>query len=187
MLGNKYNTVRASYDQNFYKQMCSLGFAYAYDNMASGVYQVNEFDLVYGHTIRLQEHYFIRLGVQASLFANYLNAGKLTFGDQYDPYTNQILPNSLENLDMSSRTFVDFSFGASFIIENTFTIGASIYHIGEPENGFVRAEDNVVELDNLSKSPSQSVRPSVSVQCERVHSLSTLLGTPVHLLIHAGI
>ena len=27
-LGNRYHTARVSYDQNFYKQMCSLGFAY---------------------------------------------------------------------------------------------------------------------------------------------------------------
>ena len=70
-LGNKYHTVRASYDQNFYKQMCSVGVAYSYDNMAAGTYQVNEFDVVYCHTFRLKEHFCIRLGVQGTVFANF--------------------------------------------------------------------------------------------------------------------
>jgi type IX secretion system PorP/SprF family membrane protein len=141
-LGNNYHTIRASYDQNFYKQMSSFGAAFSHDNMANGVYRINEVDLIYGHTVRLDEFYFLRLGVQASVFANYLDWGKLTFGDQYDPYLREILPNSVENSDMESRVFMDFSFGATFVITNLLTVGASVYHIGEPDNGFARKEDN---------------------------------------------
>ena len=143
-LGNKYHTVRASYDQNFYKQMCSVGFAYTYDNMAAGTYQINEFDLVYAHTIRLKDHYFIRLGVQAALFANFLG-GDLVFEDQYDPYYREVSGETLENLESDSRVFADFSAGGAFVIENMLTFGVSIYHIGEPKNGFLDKPDNVLE------------------------------------------
>ena len=143
-LGNKYHTVRASYDQNFYKQMCSAGFAYTYDNMAAGAYQSNEFDLVYAHTIRLKDHYFIRLGVQATLFANFLG-DNLIFGDEWDPLTRKVGIQTKENITNDSRVLADFSAGGAFVIENMLTFGVGIYHIGEPKNGFLDKTDNVLE------------------------------------------
>ena len=53
-LGNKYNTLRASYDQNFYKRMCSAGLSYALDSYAGGIYRTNEIGLVYAHTFQLK-------------------------------------------------------------------------------------------------------------------------------------
>ncbi len=145
MLGNNYHTARISYDQNFYKQMCSIGVAYAYDNMANGIYQTNEFSLVYAHTIRLKEFYFIRLGLQGSMFMNYLGQNKLTFGDQYDPATRAPLPNTIEAIETDHRSFFDFSFGGSFIIENLLSVGGAVYHIAEPNNGFSKLEDNTLK------------------------------------------
>ena len=140
-LGNRYHTVRASYDQNIFKQMSSIGVAYAYDNMAN-IYQTNEFDLVYSHTFRLQESVFVRLGLQAALYANYLNWNNLVFEDQYDRNTRQILPNSIEDFETSSRVFPDFTFGACFVIENKFSFGASVCHMAEPDNGFAKLENH---------------------------------------------
>ncbi|MBE6329968.1 MAG: PorP/SprF family type IX secretion system membrane protein [Paludibacteraceae bacterium] len=143
-LGNKYHTVRASYDQNFYKQMCSVGVAYSYDNMAAGTYQVNEFDVVYCHTFRLKEHFFIRLGVQGTVFANF-RGGDLTFEDQYDPFYRDAVHNTMENLGSDSRVYPDFSVGGAFVIDNKLTLGVSVYHIGEPKNGFMDKPNNVLE------------------------------------------
>lgn len=144
-LGNNYHTFRASYDQNFYKRMSSLGVAYAYDNMASGVYNTNEISLVYAHTIKLRDFYFIRLGLQASMFINQLGWDKVKYGDQYDPNTRKPTLETLEQFDNDSRTFFDFSAGASFIIENKLTVGGAVYHLAEPSNGFVELEENVLK------------------------------------------
>ncbi len=141
-LGNAYRTVRASYDQNVYKQMSSIGVAYSYDNMANGIYKTNEFDLVYSHTFRVRESMFVRLGLQAALFANYLDWGNFTFEDQYDTYTKKILPNSIEDLETDNRLFPDFTFGACFVIENKLSLGVSVCHMAEPYNGFAKLEDN---------------------------------------------
>lgn len=143
-LGNQFHTVRASYDQNFYKQMCSAGFAYTYDNMGKGAYQSHEFDLLYAHTIRLKDHYFIRLGVQATLFANFMGDG-FEFGDMYNPSTRIVDHETSETLLTDSRVLVDFSAGGSFVIENKLTIGAAVYHIGEPKNGFMDKQENTLE------------------------------------------
>lgn len=141
-LGNRYHTARISYDQNFYKQMCSLGFSYTYDNMADGIFQTNELALVYAHNIRLHEGYYIRLGVQASCFLNYFGYSNLVFEDQYNSYNNTINPISLEKLENDSRYFPDFSVGAAFVIDNCFSFGFSANHLGEPENGFVAKKQN---------------------------------------------
>lgn len=141
-LANNYNTVRVSYDQPFYKRMCSLGVAYAYDNHASGVYVVNEFSLVYAHTLELTENAFLRLGLQGTMYANSFGYDKLQYGDQYDAATNNAAGSSIEDFDNLNRQVFDFSFGAAFNIPNTFTIGGAIYHIAEPDNGFVEKSDN---------------------------------------------
>lgn len=143
-LGNNYHTFRASYDQNFYKQMCSVGFAYAYDNMASSVYSVNELSLAYAHTMKLQDEMFLRLGLQATVFINQFGWDRIKYGDQYDRNTRKPTLETLENFDNDSRAFFDFSAGAAYVIQNRLTVGASVYHIAEPSNGFVELEENIL-------------------------------------------
>jgi type IX secretion system PorP/SprF family membrane protein len=128
-LDNKYTTTRLSFDQNFYKQMSSVGVSFMRDNQAD-VYKVNEIAAVYSHNIRLQDEYFLRLGVQVSLFMNYVD-DNLTFDDQY-----HFPPGSSGEIETNSCNFLDFSFGTAFVIENKLTVGGAVYHIGEPNDGF---------------------------------------------------
>ena len=139
MLDNAYHTLRVSYDQNVYKHMSSIGVAYTYDNMAHGVFQTNQLDVVYSHTIRLTRdlRHFMRLGVQASLLSNRVNFDKLTFGDQYYAANGTIMPSSIESFDSDNRTFFDFSVGASYVFEGILNVGFSVYHVSHPDNGFV--------------------------------------------------
>lgn len=143
-LGNNYHTFRASYDQNFYKQMCSLGFSYSYDNMASSVYSVNEVSLVYAHTLKLADEMFLRLGLQGTMFINQFGWDKIKYEDQYDQNTRLPSLETLEEFDNDSRTFFDVSAGAAFVIPNRLTLGASVFHIAEPSNGFVELDQNVL-------------------------------------------
>ena len=136
MLSNNYHTVRVSYDQNVYKQMCSVGASYSYDQHSS-VFGVHQFDAVYAHTFRLADKHFIRLGLQASCFLNQLHADGLTFGDQYDPTTGSMLPSSAEQWENQSKAFFDFSVGASYVFEHKLMVGFAVYHLAEPDNGFV--------------------------------------------------
>lgn len=140
-LGNHYHTVRASYDQSF-KKVCSVGFAYSYDNMASGVFDINEFSLVYAHKIIVKEGISFRLGLQGTLYLNRLGWDKILYGDQYDENSRKPTLGTLENFDNDMHTFFDVSVGASYIIENKLTLGAALYHIAEPSNGFTDVKDN---------------------------------------------
>ncbi|MBP7780898.1 MAG: PorP/SprF family type IX secretion system membrane protein [Paludibacteraceae bacterium] len=133
-LDNKYTTTRLSFDQNFYKQMSSVGVSFMRDNQAD-VYKVNEIAAVYSHNIRLQDEYFLRLGVQVSLFMNYVD-DNLTFDDQYPYIKKGVAPESSGEIETNSCNFLDFSFGTAFVIENKLTVGGAVYHIGEPNDGF---------------------------------------------------
>ncbi len=134
-LVNAYHTVRLSYDQNVYKQMCSVGAAYSYDQH-SVVFGSHEFDVVYAHTFRCAEKHFIRLGLQGSFFLHQYDPTKVTFGDQFDPYTGNTLPTTAEGATITQTNYFDFSVGASYVFENHLTVGFSVYHIAEPFNGF---------------------------------------------------
>lgn len=135
-LGNNYHTVRVSYDQNVYKQMCSVGAAYSYDQM-SPVFGSHEFDVVYAHTFRCAEKHFIRLGLQGTFFLHQFNPGSLSFGDQWDHATGIIFPSTVEPFEARNKTLFDFSVGASYVFEHKLMVGFSVYHLSEPDNGFV--------------------------------------------------
>ena len=140
-LSNKYNTLRITYDQPIYKQMCNIGVSYTRDNEA-GIINHNEFAATYSQNIRLQDEYFVRLGVTFSFFNNHLDTD-LTFDDQYvRPGT--LLPSSIDDVSETNVNFVDFSFGAAFVMENKLTVGAALYHIGEPNNGFDDLESSTL-------------------------------------------
>lgn len=136
MLSNNYHTVRVSYDQNVYKQMCSVGASYSYDQHSS-VFGVHQFDAVYAHTFRLVDKHFIRLGLQATCFLNQFRADGLTFGDQYDAATGNMLPSSAEGWENQSKSYFDFSVGVSYVYEHKLMVGFAVYHLAEPDNGFV--------------------------------------------------
>ncbi|MBQ4035202.1 MAG: PorP/SprF family type IX secretion system membrane protein [Paludibacteraceae bacterium] len=133
-LDNHYTTTRISYDQNFYKQMASAGISFTRDNEAN-VIKKNEIAAVYSHNIRLEDEYFIRLGLQMALNLNYADASDLTFDDSYAGEGKPELPTN-DKLAEAHCNFVDFSFGAAFVWENKLTVGGSVYHIGQPNDGF---------------------------------------------------
>lgn len=139
-LENKYTTMRLSYDQPIYKQMSSVGVAFVRDNQA-GIFKDNEIAATYSHNIRLQDEYFVRLGVTFSFFTNHLDTD-LAFDDQYIGPNRELLPSTIDEVASSSVNFLDFSFGAAFVMENKLTVGASVFHIGEPNNGFDDEEAN---------------------------------------------
>ncbi len=138
MLSNHYHTVRASWDQNVYKHMCSVGVAYTYDNMADGAFQSHEIDAVYGHTIRLtrDEKHFLRLGVQATLFANFADYSKMVFTDQLSPYDGSVYSRTVENFESDSRYVPDFSAGINYLYEHKLNVGFAVYHLAQPDYGF---------------------------------------------------
>lgn len=133
-LDNHYNTTRLSFDMPFYKHVSSLGVSYVRDNLANVFYD-NQFSAIYSHNIRLEDDYYIRLGVQVSFVMDYLD-GDLTLRDMMDDKGQTIAGESIDPSAQNHLSYADFSFGGAFVIENMLTVGASVYHIGEPNNGF---------------------------------------------------
>lgn len=143
-LGNRYHTIRSSFDMSFHQQACNVGFAYSFDNMAGGVFNQNEFDFVYAQRLLLKEGMTIRLGVMGSFFLNRLGWDKIKYGDQYDDNSKRPTLETMEDFENDTRSFFDVSVGASFNIENKLTLGAALYHIAEPNNGFNDLKENTL-------------------------------------------
>lgn len=141
-LGNRYHTVRLSYDQNFYKRICSFGAFYTMDDMANGSVRTNELGVTYSHAIKLIDNHIIRLGLQFSCFYNHYG-NDFEFGDQYDNGSGKILPNSSETDYEDAYAFIaDFAVGAAYVFENHLTLGVSAYHITTPDNGIAEREND---------------------------------------------
>lgn len=144
-LGNKYHTIRASYDQNFFKRKCCLGVSYSMDNQAAGIYVTHDFAGTYAHCFQLSDGYYLRLGVQCSFLLNKFDYEGLSFEDQYDYGTNSIKGGSTENFDNVGKTkCADFNAGVDFNIENKLNVGVAMFHTSEPDNGFINKEENVL-------------------------------------------
>lgn len=136
-LGNRYHTVRLSYDQNFYKRICSFGAFYTMDDMANGSVRTNELGACYSHSIRIKDGHIIRLGLQASAFYNHYG-DNFEFGDQYDNGSGKVLPNSSETISGDEYAFfADFATGAAYVFENHLTLGVAAYHITNPQHGII--------------------------------------------------
>lgn len=143
-LDNGFSTVRISYDQNIYKRMCSFGAYFIRDNKGQSDIVTNEFGLGYGHTMRLAEdwgtEYFLRLGLTGSVFYNEFGPDHV-FGDQYWDVSGRGDGQTAEEFANNSTTFLDFGFGAAFVVSNMLTVGASVMHIGQPFSGIVEEQD----------------------------------------------
>ncbi|MCQ2198977.1 MAG: PorP/SprF family type IX secretion system membrane protein [Paludibacteraceae bacterium] len=138
-LKNEYRTFRASYDQNFFKLVSSIGAHYVYDGQAKD-FKSHEIGVTYAHNVRVVDGHYVRLGLTAAMFVKKLGED-IVFGDQWQ--NGSIADNSLEQDNMQdTQVFPDFSFGAQYVWENRLSAGAAIYHIAAPTYGFVDDDAN---------------------------------------------
>jgi type IX secretion system PorP/SprF family membrane protein len=94
--------------------------------------------LQYSYEISITKDIGFRPAVQVGLFNRDINFGKLTFGDQFDKVTGEvILPATAEQFNSySSRTFADISFGGVIFTKKAW-LGVSAWHLTEPNQSLV--------------------------------------------------
>lgn len=73
--------------------------------------------LQYSYEIQLSKNLGFRPGAQVALYNRDINFNRLTFGDQFDPATGEIIsPQTAEQFRTNfSKTFVDLSMGGVFL------------------------------------------------------------------------
>jgi type IX secretion system PorP/SprF family membrane protein len=98
--------------------------------------------LQYSYELYITKNLGFRPGVQVALFNRDINFDKLTFGDQYDPTTGEIIsPQTAEQFRTNfSKTFVDLSLGGVFFTKVAY-LGIAAFHLNQPNQSIID-EDN---------------------------------------------
>jgi type IX secretion system PorP/SprF family membrane protein len=102
--------------------------------------------LQYSYELQLTDYLGFRPGAQVSIFNRDINFGKLTFGDQFDQQTGELIDQqSAETFRTNtSKTFVDLSFGGVFFTKNAW-LGVSAWHLTKPNQSLI-GEDSPLPI-----------------------------------------
>jgi type IX secretion system PorP/SprF family membrane protein len=96
----------------------------------------------YAYQLRLMEGLSFRPGFQAAIYNRSVNFGKLTFGDQFDPNTGDIINPTNEALNGQNKFFPDISMGGLFYTPNAW-LGVAAHHITQPNQSVVGGNDKL--------------------------------------------
>lgn len=94
--------------------------------------------LQYSYELQFSKNLGFRPGAQVSLYNRDINFNKLTFGDQFDPTTGQIIsPSTAEQFVTNfSKTFVDLSLGGVFFTKTAW-LGIAAFHLNQPNQSII--------------------------------------------------
>ena len=91
--------------------------------------------LQYAYQLYLTDWLTFRPGFQAAFYNRNVNFSDLTFGDQFDPNTGEIINPTGETLGNLSKNFVDLSAGGMLYTSNVF-LGVAANHLNKPNQAF---------------------------------------------------
>jgi type IX secretion system PorP/SprF family membrane protein len=100
------------------------------------------FAVQYAYQLKLTKGLSFRPGFQAGIYNRSVNFGKLTFGDQFDPNTGEILNPTNEALNGQNKFFPDISMGGLFYTPNAW-LGFAAHHITQPNQSVVGGDDKL--------------------------------------------
>lgn len=94
--------------------------------------------LQYSYELSITKNLGFRPGVQVALYNRDVNFNKLTFGDQFDPATGDIIsPQTAEAFNTSfKKTFVDLSLGGVLFTRNAW-LGVTANHLTQPNQSII--------------------------------------------------
>jgi type IX secretion system PorP/SprF family membrane protein len=150
--GINYRNQWPSIDANF--TTMSAFFDYFIEDKRSGVGMILSRDveglaglrstmvgLQYSYELNFSKNVGFRPGAQVALFNRDVNFNKLTFGDQFDPVTGNIISSSTaESFNTNfSKTFIDLSLGGVFFTKSAW-LGIAAFHLNRPNQSIIDEE-----------------------------------------------
>jgi type IX secretion system PorP/SprF family membrane protein len=96
----------------------------------------------YAYQLQLAKGLSFRPGFQAAIYNRSVNFGKLTFGDQFDPNTGEIINPTNEALSGQNKFFPDISMGGLFYTPNAW-LGFAAHHLTQPNQSVVGGNDKL--------------------------------------------
>lgn len=139
-----FNTISAFGD--FYVESKNSGVGVIINHDREGLLglQSTSIGAIYAYELKITKGLSFRPGVQASIYNRSINFDKLTFGDQFNAATGQVVSSrSVEGLNSGqSKFFPDFTFGGLFYSKNGW-FGVTAAHITQPNQSLAGQPDNL--------------------------------------------
>jgi len=135
-----FTTISAFADFYIEDKNSGIGALLTRDNVGIVGLQSISLAFQYAYQLRLTKGLSFRPGAQLGVYNRSVNFGKLTFGDQFDPNTGDIINPTGETLSSDSRFFPDLSLGGLFYTPNAW-LGVAAHHITEPNQSVVGGDD----------------------------------------------
>jgi type IX secretion system PorP/SprF family membrane protein len=139
-----FTTMSAYFDYFIEDKNSGVGVIITRDREGLAGLQSISLGLQYSYELQLTKYLGFRPGVQVAVFNRDVNFGKLTFGDQFDASTGQIInKQTAETFNtQSSKTFVDLSFGGVFFTKSAW-LGVSTWHLTRPNQSLIGEESKL--------------------------------------------
>ncbi len=138
-----FTTVSAYGDVYIEDKNSGVGALLTRDYVGIVGLQSISFALQYAYQLNITKKLSFRPGVQVGIVNRSINFGSLTFGDQFDPNTGEIVRGTAEALNTGqSKFFPDLSFGGLFFSKNAW-LGVAAHHITQPNQSILGAKDQL--------------------------------------------
>lgn len=133
-----FTTVSAYFDYFIEDKNSGIGVLLTQDKEGLANLRSTSLALQYSYELKFNKNIGFRPGFQAGVYNRDINFGRLTFGDQFDPGTgNLISQQTAEQFKTySSKTFVDITAGGVFFTRTAW-LGASFSHINQPNQSII--------------------------------------------------
>lgn len=138
-----FTTISAYFDTYIEDKNSGVGVMLTRDR--EGILGLQSLSLAaqYSYNLSLTEGLSFRPGVQLALYQRSVNFDKLTFGDQFDPATGDVVnPVSAEALSGGNKFFPDLSFGGLFYTPTAW-LGIAAHHITQPNQSLLGEESKL--------------------------------------------
>lgn len=139
-----FTTMSAYFDYFIEDRKSGVGMLLTRDTEGLAGLRSLSVGVQYSYELQLTEYLGFRPGAQVALFNRDVNFDKLTFGDQFDPTTGQMInQETAESFNTNfSKTFVDLSFGGVFFTRVAW-LGIAASHLNRPNQSIIDEESRL--------------------------------------------
>jgi type IX secretion system PorP/SprF family membrane protein len=133
-----FTTFSAYFDYFIEDKKTGLGIILNRDREGLAGLRSMNVGLLYSYEMKITKNLGFRPGFQAALYNRDVNFNRLTFGDQFDPLTGEIInPTTAESFNTNfSKTFVDLSVGGIFFTKTAW-LGVAANHVNRPNQSII--------------------------------------------------
>lgn len=156
-----FTTISAFFDTYIEEKNSGVGAILSRDREGILGLQSISLGIQYAYELTIMQGLSFRPGVQVAIYNRSINFDKLTFGDQFDPATGDVIsPTSAEALSGGSKFFPDLSFGGLLYTPRAW-LGVATHHITQPNQSLVGEKSRLPMKTSIHTGYKFHFRPGV--------------------------